>query len=101
MEAKVKSEFFQKIEAFAKEMQEEVSKNGGKRGIVILAGENMDGMTGQIISVSGKGEQVVKAIAEFATRSETKRLCEEGVKLGMMKRIFNDFEEMTKTDVNN
>lgn len=65
MEAKVKSEFFQKIEAFAKEMQEEVSKNGGKRGIVILAGENMDGMTGQIISVSGKGEQVVQAIAEL------------------------------------
>lgn len=46
MEVKEKSEFIQKIEAFAKEMQEEVSKNGSKRGIVILAGENMDGVTG-------------------------------------------------------
>lgn len=85
MEEKEKSEFMLATEAFAKEIANLTNKDGVKRGIVILASEDLGGETAQTIAVAGNGMEAIKAIAEFATRNETKDLCREGIKMGAIK----------------
>lgn len=90
MEEKKKSEFMLAAEAFAKQMGEMTSKDGVKRGIVILASENIDGenQTAQTIAVVGNGMEITKAIARFSTSKDTKKLFYEGMKLGAIKTVF-------------
>ena len=93
MEEKKKSEFMLAAEAFAKQMEEMTSKDGVKRGIVILASENIDGenQTVQTIVVVGNGMEITKVIAGFATRPETRNLVEKGLKLATIKEISKKF----------
>lgn len=90
MEEKKKSEFMLATEAFVQEMAKMTNQDGVKRGIVILASENIDGekQTAQTIAVVGNEMELVKAIAEFSTQEETKGLCLKGIKMGTLKTML-------------
>lgn len=95
MEQKVKkSEFLSQVEAFAKKVSEMTTEQRGiNRAIVILASEKIEDSkeTAQVISVAGNGYEAEKAIAEFATRPETRNLVKEGLKLATIKEISEKF----------
>ena len=76
MEEKKKSEFMLAAEAFAKQMGEMTSKDGVKRGIVILASEDIDGenQTAQTIAVVGNGMEITKQLPD-SQQARTRKSC--------------------------
>ena len=65
MEEKEKSEFMLATEAFAKEIANLTNKDGVKRGIVILASEDLGDETAQAIAVAGNGMEAIKLPQEM------------------------------------
>ena len=95
MEENQKGAFISKVEDFAKEMSEMASekREGVKRGLIILAAEEIKGEDGtkSIISVSGNREKLAELVAIFATQDDTRPLVSQGLKLSVMKTIIEDF----------
>lgn len=95
MEENQKGAFISKMEDFAKEMSEMASekREGVKRGLIILAAEEIKGEDGtkSIISVSGNREKLAELVAIFATQDDTRPLVSQGLKLSVMKTIIEDF----------
>lgn len=92
MNEKKKSEFMLAVETFAQEVAKMTKQDGVKRGIVILASENIDGNenTAHTSAVLGNGGEIVKAIAQFSTDSDTKEFFRNGMKLGALKTLFEN-----------
>ncbi len=85
---KKESEFTLATKAFANEIESLTKKDGVKRGIIIIAGEDLGETTAQIIAVVGDRMEAILAMAEFVTRNETRDLCHEGIKMGAFKQIW-------------
>lgn len=84
-----KGEFLSKVEAFAKELSEMTDAKGMKRGFAILAGESAESESGtkMVVAACGNGEQIVAAVASFATQDETRPLFSEGLKVAAVKSL--------------
>lgn len=96
MEENKKGAFISKVKDYAKEMSEMASekREGVKRGLIVLAAEEIKGEDGitSIISVSGNGEKLAELVAEFATQDDTRPLVSLGLKLGEMKTLIDKIE---------
>lgn len=92
MEENKKGAFLSKVEDYAKEMSEMASekREGVKRGLIVLAAEEVKGKDDEkaIISVSGNNGNLAKLVAEFATQDDTRPLVSLGLKLGEMKTLI-------------
>lgn len=96
MEENKKGAFLSKVEDFAKEMAEMTSEREGvKRGLIVLAAEEIKGEDGikAIISVSGNEGKLSELVARFAMKDETSRLVSQGLKLCEMNTLIEKIEE--------
>lgn len=91
MEENKKGAFLSKVEEFAKEMAEMTSEREGvKRGLIVLAAEEIKGEDGTkaIISVSGNEGKLSELVARFAMNDETSRFVSQGLKLCAMNTLI-------------
>lgn len=100
MEENKKGAYLSKVEDYAKEMSEMASekREGVKRGLIVLAAEEIKGEDGikSIISVSGNGEKLAELVAIFATQDKTRPIVSRGLKLSAMKTLIEKIEEGLK-----
>lgn len=90
-----KSAFLSKVEDFAKEMSEMTSEcEGVKRGLVVLAAEEIKGEDGtkSIIAVLGEGEKLAELVAKFAMQDATRQLVSQGLELCVLKNLIGKIE---------
>lgn len=101
MEENKKGAYLSKVDDFAKEMSEMAASEheGVKRGLIVLAAEEIKGEDGikSTITVSGNGEKLAELVAIFATQDETRQIVSRGLKLSVMKTI----KEQIEGDFNN
>ena len=97
MEENQKGAFISKVEDYAKEMSEMASekREGVKRGLIVLAAEEIKGEDGikSIISIGGNGEKLSELVARFAMNDETSRFVSQGLKLCVLKTFIEKIEE--------
>ena len=92
MEENKKGTFISKVEDFAKEISEMASEREGvKRGLIILAAEEIKGEDGTkaIISVSGNDGKLSELVARFVANDETSRFVSQGLNLCVMKALVD------------
>ena len=96
MEENKKGAFISKVEDFAKEMSEMASEREGvKRGLIILAAEEIKGEDGTkaIISILGNEGKLSELVAQFVMKDETSRFISQGLKLCVLKTLIEKIEE--------
>ena len=97
MEENKKGAFLSKVEDYAKEMSEMASekREGVKRGLIVLAAEEIKGEDGTkaIISISGNDGTLSELVAQFVMRDETNRFISQGLKLCVLKTLVEKIEE--------
>ncbi len=96
MEENKKGAFISKVEDLAKGMSEMTSEREGvKRGLIILAAEEIKGedSTKAIISVSGNDGKISELVAQFVMKDETSRFISQGLKLCVLKTLVEKIEK--------
>ena len=96
MEENKKGAFISKVEDLAKGMSEMTSEREGvKRGLIILAAEEIKGedSTKAIISVSGHAGKISELVAQFVMKDETSRFISQGLKLCVLKTLVEKIEK--------
>lgn len=94
MEENKKCDFLSKVKDFATEMSEMTSEREGvKRGLIILAAEEIKGedSTNAIISICGNDGKLSELVAQFLTKDETSRFVSQGLKLVAMEAFIEKF----------
>lgn len=96
MEENKKGAYLSKVDDFAKEMEAMAASEheGVKRGLIVLAAEEIKGEDGikSIISFSGNGEKLAELVAIFATQDETRPIVSRGLKLSVMKTFIDKID---------
>lgn len=96
MEENKKGAFISKVEDYAKEMSEMASekREGVKRGLIVLAAEELKGEDGTktIISIGGNEGNLSELVAQFVMNDETRPIVSRGLKLSAMKTIIDKIE---------
>lgn len=93
MKEELKSEFASKMEAIAKEATTLVEKDS-KKSVIIIATESDEDGTAAVIALAGRGGELAKGIAEFATNENSKSVLVAGLKLAQTKMMLNTFEKL-------
>lgn len=97
MEENKKGAFISKVEDYAKEMSKMASekREGVKRGLIVLAAEELKGEDGTktIISIGGNEGNLSELVAQFVMNDETSRFVSQGLKLCVLKTFIEKIEE--------
>ena len=97
MEENEKDAFLSKVEEFAKEMSEMTSEREGvKRGLIVLAAEEIKGEDGikAIISIGGSERKLSELVSQFVMNDETSRFVSQGLKLCVQETLIEKIEEV-------
>lgn len=102
MEENKKGAFISKVEDYAKEMSEMARerRDGVKRGLIVLAAEEVkdeDG-TKSVVSYSGSAKKLAELVAVLAMHDEAERFFAQGLKLASLKIVFEEIEGEASND---
>lgn len=95
MKQEIKSEFSARMHEIAQEATTLVEGQKNK-SVIIITTESDDDGTEAMIAIAGYGGELVKGIADFATRDESKHVLAAGLRLAQKKMVGSMLEELLK-----